>query len=285
MIRDLSETLRAVLDDPGLSTTFPELSVAQIAFDRPVESFNPGQTTVDLFLFDVRENMELRSNEPQHVRTNEEVSIQRPPLRVACSYLLTAWPVGGPDLPLQEHRLLSQALLVLSSHPRIPGAFLKGKLVGQQPPLPMMTAHADGLKDPHEFWAAIGNKMRASIAVTATIGMDVFASTTAREVITAETRLGLRSSPEGEGLLPATAQEFFAIGGRVTLTAGGAPVVEARVELVEQGLAARTDAQGRYQLGAISAGTYTLRVQKDATSKTVSVVVPRGAGSNYDVQL
>jgi phage antirepressor YoqD-like protein len=59
MIRDLSQTLRAILTQPGLPA---ELAAAQIAFDRPTEQFNPSQTTVDLFLFDVQENKELRSN-------------------------------------------------------------------------------------------------------------------------------------------------------------------------------------------------------------------------------
>lgn len=284
MIRDLSETLRALLDDPGLSTGFPELSAAQIVFDRPVESFNPSQTTVDLFLYDVRENMELRTSETQYVRTNGHVTVSPAPLRVACSYLITAWPVGGSDLPLREHRLLSQVLQLLSQHPRIPSAFLVGSLVGQEPPLPMLTARADGLKDPHEFWAAIGNKMRASIAVTVTIGMAVRPEVTVPQVTAAHTRLGLRAGSDGEDLLPGTIKEFFHIGGQVT-GAGGAPVADARAELVEPALAARTDGEGRFRIGAVPAGTYTLRVQKDAAVATASVVVPPGSPSDYDVSI
>ena len=64
MIRDLSLTLQAILDDPALGAAFPELAAAQIVFNPPVETFNPTQTTIDLFLYDIRENMELRSNEP-----------------------------------------------------------------------------------------------------------------------------------------------------------------------------------------------------------------------------
>jgi hypothetical protein len=126
MIRDLSETLRALLDDPALAGTFPDLAAAQVVFDRPVESFNPSQTTIDLFLYDLRENMELRTSETQYVRTNGHVTVRPAPLRLACSYLVTAWPVGGSDLPLREHRLLSQVLQVLSQHPRIPASFLVG---------------------------------------------------------------------------------------------------------------------------------------------------------------
>jgi uncharacterized protein DUF4255/carboxypeptidase family protein len=268
MIRDLSESLAALLDDPALSAEFPELSSATIAFDRPVDGFNPGQTTVDLFLYDVRENMELRSNEPLVTRANGGVAIHPAPLRIACSYLVTAWPVGGTELPLQEHRLLGQALRVLSRHPQIPASALKGQLVGQQPPLPMMTARTDGLKEPHEFWAAIGNKMRASIVVTATIGMDLYPPVTASEVITSQVQLG---------------QARFRIGGRVTTS--GAAVMDASVTLVELGFAAATDGDGRYQLGAMAAGTYTIRVRKGTTEKSRVVTVPSGPGADYNIDL
>src|SRR5215468_5165355 len=98
MIRDLSTTLQAILSDASLAVPFPELHQALIAFDRPDDSFKPAQTTVDLFLFDVRENMELRSNERRVERRNGPAVINRAPMRVACTYLITAWPMGGTDL-------------------------------------------------------------------------------------------------------------------------------------------------------------------------------------------
>ena len=109
MIRDLSATLQAILSDPVMTGPFPELSHALIAFDRPDDTFRPTQTMLDLFLFDVRENMELRSNEPRMGRQNGQVLINQAPMRVACTYLITAWPVGGTELALQEQRLLTQA--------------------------------------------------------------------------------------------------------------------------------------------------------------------------------
>ncbi len=82
MIRDLSATLQAILSDPSLEVPFPELHNTQIAFDRPDDSFKPERTTIDLFLFDIRENMELRSNEPVIERLNGQAVIYRPPWRV-----------------------------------------------------------------------------------------------------------------------------------------------------------------------------------------------------------
>jgi hypothetical protein len=282
MIRDLSATLQAILSDPLLASSFPELSRAVIAFDRPDDSFKPTQTTIDLFLFDVRENLELRSNEPKVTRLNGQAVIQPAPLRVACTYLITAWPVGGTDLVLQEHRLLAQVLQVLSKYPTIPAPFLKGKLVGQEPVLPMMATHPEELKNPAEFWAAIGNRMRASVTVTVTIGMEVFAPITAPAVTTELVRLGERA-PDADTLVASTKMEFYRIGGKVTR--GGAAVAGATVAVAGAGLSARTDDGGAYVLGAMAAGAYTLNVQSNSTSKQVAVTVPAPTGQNYDVQL
>ena len=204
-------------------------------------------------------------------------------MRIACTYLITAWPVGGTDLVLQEQRLLAQALQVLSSYPKIPASFLKGKLIGQDPPLPMMASQPEELKNPAEFWAAIGNRMRASITVTVTISMDVFAAVTAPVAKTATVRLGERTAADLQTLVPATTTEFYRIGGKVMSGTGTVP--GAMVAVAGAGLSARTDDDGEYVLGAISAGAYTLNVQSNGATKQVNITVPAPAGSNYDVQL
>src|SRR6476660_9700573 len=100
MIRDLSSTLRAILTQPNVPA---ELANTQIIFDQPSDSFQPNQTSIDLFLYDIRENMMLRDNEPVIQRVAGQAITRKPPLRADCSYLVTAWAVGGADLPLQEH--------------------------------------------------------------------------------------------------------------------------------------------------------------------------------------
>jgi hypothetical protein len=160
VIRDLSLTLRAMLTQQRLPA---DLAAAQIAFDRPGETFTPGQTTLDLFLYDIRENLELRNAEPVIERINGQAVRHPPPMRVACTYLVTAWPVGGSELPLQEHRLLGQTLQVLARYPTIPASFLQDSLRGQQPPLPLLTSQTDGLKEPAEFWSALGGRLRPSL--------------------------------------------------------------------------------------------------------------------------
>ena len=166
MIRDLSETLSALLA--------PALPTADISFERPTDVFQPAQTTVNLFLYDVRENLELRNNEPVVRRVGTVAIKEPPPVRLDCAYLVTAWPVGGTDLPLQEHRLLSQSLRRLLRFPTIPPEFLRGSLIGQQPPLPTVTARPDGLANPAEFWTALGSRLRVALTLKATIGVTAF---------------------------------------------------------------------------------------------------------------
>src|SRR5262245_6672000 len=138
MIRDLTESLEALLTQPGLPT---ELGNALIRFERPTDPYLPEQTTVNVFLYEIRENLELRSNELERVVVGAQTIVGPPPLRVTCMYLITAWPVGGNDLPQQEHRLLSQVLQLLAGTPVLPEVFLQGSLVGQDPPIPLLVAH------------------------------------------------------------------------------------------------------------------------------------------------
>jgi hypothetical protein len=275
MIQDLSQTLKAILTQAGLPSP---LSSAQIAFDRPTETFAPTPPALDLFLYDLRENVELRSSEPTVRRSNGEATITPPPLRLACSYMVTAWPAGTGDVAaLQEHQLLSQALQVLSQYPTIPAQFLKGTLVGQDPPLPMVALHPDALKNLSEFWTSLGNKLRASLTVTVTIGMPVFPPVTAPIVITEEVDL------EKLGL-PAAREAFFRIGGQVA-DATKTPLAGATVTLVERNLTTTTDADGRYTLGPIPQGSYTLLVQSGVKTQKKTIAVPAAASQNYNVQL
>lgn len=171
MIEDLSASLKALFDLDGVPR---ELAQADVVFDRPDDKFAPSASTLNLFLYDVREDVALRSNEPVRVpRPPDEVSIRPPAMRIACSYLVTAWPVGGPESALQEQRLLGLALAVLRGHPILPAQALQGRL--KDPPFPVALTFAqddDALAKPGEFWTAIGGRLRPSMTLRATIAID-----------------------------------------------------------------------------------------------------------------
>jgi hypothetical protein len=284
MIDDLSQTLRAILTQPGLPDP---LKSAQVVFERPADPFSPQQTTVDLFLYDIRENLELRNNEPVIEHNNGQVTTRRPPLRLACSYLVTAWAGGltGDAAALLEQRLLSQTLQVLYGQSSIDPSLLQGSLKGQEPPVPMDTALVDPQKNLSEFWTALGNKLRPSLTVRATISAaSVRAAETATMVITEHLRFGERTAPDKEDTNPATLEEQFRIGGQV-IDASNQPVGAAAVTIVELGLATQTDAAGHFVLGTMKSGAFTLRVKAGAAQRDLAINVPASKGSNYNVQL
>jgi len=282
VIRDLSATLEDVLTDPVLTAGFPELAAATVVFDRPSDTFAPLSTSIDLFLFDIRENLELRSNEPRLERRGFEAVLRQAPRRIDCSYLVTAWPVGGPDLPLKEHRLLSQVLQLLSRLPTIPPAFLQGSLVGQAPPLPMIVPQFDGLKSPAEFWTAMGSRLRASLTVTVTISVPYAPDVTGPVVTTLRNSFG-DQGPEGP-----VEEEWIAIGGRV-LDAGsvppGAPVAGAVVDVLDAGLRATTDELGQYRFERIPAGTRTVRAVAVGYQPSTRAFDVPGPSETYDFNL
>jgi len=282
VIDDLSRTLKAIL------TRGPApLGDAQIVFNRPTDAFTPQQTAVDLFLYDIREDLDLRCNEPVIERRNGQVITHRPPFRVACSYLVTAWPVGqsGDDAILLEQKLLSQTLQVLASQPTIDPSLLYGSLEGQEPPLPMVTALVDPQKNLSEFWTALGGKLRPSLTVSVTISMaDITPAETTDMVSIRKLDIGERTSPDEEEINPASLESLkrIGIGGRVT-DANDTPLPGASVTLRELNHNTTTDLEGRYKLSLQKPGRYTLFVRMGQKAK--EILISAQAGSEFDVQL
>jgi len=175
MIGDLDKTLQELL---GRELPSDLVDQVTISFATPDDEFPPTSVTLpalDLFLYDVRENRELRSNEWQVERRSDgTITKQRPSIRVECSYLITAWASKHSNTPAQdEHYLLGEVMKVLLRHPTIPAAVLQGGLQGQEPPLPSVILQPGRLQSLGEFWQALGGKPKAALNYTVTIGVDV----------------------------------------------------------------------------------------------------------------
>jgi hypothetical protein len=173
MIRDLDRTLEQLL-----KRELPAgVVVPTISFLAPDNQFPPSGVSVpavDLFLYDVRENTDLRSTEWRVERSSNGTATRRPPLvRVDCSYMITAWPSTSSNDPAQdEHLLLSQVMRTLLAYSTLPGAVLQGDLRGQEPPLPASSLQPGRLQSLGEFWQALGGKPKAALHLTVTIGVE-----------------------------------------------------------------------------------------------------------------
>ena len=176
MIDDLDKTLE-ILIQGDLSSIFGEQIT--ISFATPDGDFPPSSVklpAIDLFLYDIRENRDLRNNEWYIDRHHTGSATKtRSPIRVDCSYLVTAWPSENVHHPAQdEHRLLGEVMRVLLRYRKIPDSLLQASLLGQETSLPTMTLQQGHLQSLGEFWQALGGKPKAALNYTVTIGVDPF---------------------------------------------------------------------------------------------------------------
>jgi hypothetical protein len=173
MIDDLDRTVEELLRRELAPALVEQVA---ISFAAPDSEFPPSSVTlpaVDLFLYDIRENLELRRSGWIVEHNDDGTATRRLPLvRVDCSYLITAWASeSSTSRPLDEHRLLSEVMKVLIRHPMIPEVLLQGSLKGQEPPLPSSTLQPGRLQSVAEFWQALGGKPKAALNYTVTIGV------------------------------------------------------------------------------------------------------------------
>lgn len=172
MIDDLDASLEALV-----RRELPTLvSPVSITFASPDDDFPPSTVAlpaVDLFLYDVRENRELRAADWSVERdTNGNFTRQRPATRVDCSYLITAWTGStGPNPSRDEHRLLSEVMHALLRFPSLPPEVLVGTLQTQDVALPTSSLQPGRLQSVAEFWQALGGRAKAVLHYTVTIGV------------------------------------------------------------------------------------------------------------------
>jgi hypothetical protein len=201
MIHDVDETLRALIKREALNG-----SQVEIAFDAPTKDWAARRNapTINLFLYDIREDMARRDAAMSAVRSTEGyVTGHAPkPRRYKLSYLLTAWT----QRPEDEHRLLSACLSALIRHDSLPPGAMEGALRDQ--PLPALITVALPLgpdRSIADVWSALGGEMKPSLDVIVTAPFVV-----GREVAAGAPILELpRISVEG-----AAGQDAEQVGGR-----------------------------------------------------------------------
>ena len=267
MIADLDVTIRDLLKRELGKHGFDNV---EIAFDAPSREWS-GQLsgpTVNVFLYDVRESQSFR---PTDLRTNGRAE-RRPPLRVECSFAITAWTQDVED----EHRLLSQILAVLYAFPVLEGDVLAGRLQSNQE-YPLSThvgqTRAEGKAD---FWSAVGGQYKASLDYVVNLTCEPGTVYMRGPEVRTQTML-LGQEPGRPSVL-----EMHRIGGVVT-DSEGEPAANAWVTLPESGLWTSTDAKGRYRFDRVTPGTHRCVARAvDGTEAELEIEVP---SNKTDLQL
>lgn len=285
MIKDLDLTLKALLS--GEAEPGSELAAANISFSAPDEEWRRKgkELDLDVYLYDIRENRELRSNEPQLQRNPDGTITQEKPLpRMDCAFLITAWNKvtvsHDEDRELQEHRLLNQVLQVLLRNPRVPPEYLHGSLKGQEPALPMITAQKDGLPDPVEFWNALGNPLKPSINCVVTFSLDLDQQITGPMVVSKITEY-MHKGKAG------TTEKVIQVGGRVIDASDPVKGIRnASVKIKELRKQTITGSDGYFTFTGLEPGEFTFEVSASCyRGQQVTLAVPAADINNYIIRL
>jgi len=282
MIADLDRTIEQLLT-AELPIRNGEIDVK---FEQPGREWSArlARPTVNLFLYDVRENNVLRQHQWERVSFENgrpqpnQVQQKRTPYRVDCSYMMTTWAAEPQD----EHRLLSRCMMALFRYPILPRNRLVGELQGQAFELQAKLASHDRLTNPAEVWGSLDNELRPSISYIVTLALDPWAEVTGPAVRTLILHTGQSDTlPYERRFIDQTRDTRISIGG--TLTRDEHPQAGIEIAIKGTGLFSVTDAEGRFTLGSIPAGEYTLVVwQPDGTPQERSITVPDG---DYNIRI
>lgn len=165
MIRDVDDTLKELLVK---KMPIDPIDSIDVAFEMPNKEWSATVTkpTINLFLYDVRENHELRSNDRTIARAADDTTgvVTRAPVRMDLSYLLSVWTTDIAD----EHQVLGRVLQTVLQFPLLPDDVLKGALQTQPFPVRAWSAQPERLPNPWEFWGHMDHGMKASLNVVLT---------------------------------------------------------------------------------------------------------------------
>ena len=125
MIHDVDEALRKLVLEYAVNG-----SGAEVSFEAPTKDWASRRNTptVNVYLYDVREDLDRRQIEWEEIRDEYgRVTVRKPPpRRYKLSYLVTCWT----QRPEDEHRLLSSLLATFLSYETVPRDALGGHARG-----------------------------------------------------------------------------------------------------------------------------------------------------------
>jgi len=171
-------------------------SGVEISFEAPTSDWAARRSapTVDLYLYDIREDRDRRNMALEPVRDAAGVITgrRRPPRMFKLSYLVTAWT----QRPEDEHRLLSTILACAIRYDALPRDILTGTLLEQPLNVPVTVA----LPPPEDralsdVWTALGGDLKPSLDLVITAPVDSRHVEPAGPPVLEEPRISIGGTP------------------------------------------------------------------------------------------
>lgn len=220
--------------------------------------------TVNLFLFEVSENVELRQNTYQTVRGNGRAERRSVPKRFDLHFMVSALSSEIAD----EHLLLWRVLTTLVRYPQIPEELLPEEVRLLNIPLVTQLCQSEESGRLLNIWNTLGAEPRPALAYKVTVPVELATVIEAPLVLARVARYTHLTS--GEQILEIGRQ----LGG-VVRTQRGELVVGARVSIEGRASESVTNAEGRFILGNVPAGQVNLRITPvHGASRTITIASP-----------
>ena len=280
----------------------------QVRFQPPDEEWRSYVSTLtvggqpamalNVYLADLRENRELRSNERSRSMVNGQVTLTPVPARIDCHYLVTAWSPATTTVAveptLDEHALLYDVLAVLiNAAPINPSRiYAAGSTALNTVPelirdadLPTSILPVSGFGQLPEFWGGMGEGNRWKPALYFTVTLPVAMLSEAPVPMVTSRVIEYRRPGDSE-----ISEALVHIAGQV-LNADGKGIEGAWVQLEnpsgEELKTTETDGSGHFDFDGLVPGTYQLNWRATgyaipAAARIIEVPSPAGA---YDLEL
>jgi hypothetical protein len=278
MINDLDEALRQLL--------VRELPVkngeVDITFDQPKREWSArlNRPTLNLFLYDVHENKKLRQTQAMwevEKQNGNSFAQRRKPVRVDLQYIITVWATEAED----EHRLMSRILMTFFRFPHLPQDLLPESLQDQPYPIPIIIAQAEDLRNPADLWGAMDNEWRPTIPCVITLAFDPYELVTGPLIRSRELRIGQSDEPRLRRLSKNSEPDvFWTIGGTLH---SDKPLEKVQITLLEEGQRIPLQPEGRFAVGNLKAGEYTLEISVGGGKPRRHKITVPSADYNFEV--
>lgn len=270
MLREVHAGLQRLIHEHGQINPLE----VDIRFEAPTRDMVERllRPTINLFLFEVNENTDLRRNDFQTTRGNGRSERRQAPRRIDLHYMVSVLTSEIAD----EHQLLWRVLATLMKYHEIPPEILPEELQRLEVPVIARAAQPDDSGRTSELWSALGLGPHPTIMYVVTAPLDLDVVIEAPLVLTRTTQYTrFHDAPEPE--------IGYHIGG-VVRGSDGEPLPG--VSVAVEGSGARvclTDDAGQYVLRRVSPGTVHLLVSgPDGQEQSVTREVP---ADSYDIVL
>ncbi len=272
MLLELHNTLQQLLYDRGqISPREVDITFEAPTCERIDKLTRP---TINMFLFDLQENTELRQSNFETTRNNGRAERRQAPRRFDLRYMVSVLTTEVED----EHQLLWRVLLTLVRHPQFPPELLSDELRTLEPALTTQVSRADEGQHLSGVWTALGVPPHPALYYVVTVPVDMNLVIEAPLVLTRTARYRHMYARE-------VAAEIGTHIGGVVRNEEGKPLAQVKVALEGRGaIEGETNQEGHFVLHGVPPGPIRLHVTRtDGSQKIVPLEVPAPhAGETLD---